>query len=148
MRKIKKINKASRVVGFNLMLGLLLLVLFVIVSSLSYGHNAHLNSSLASQLFWQYQVIIWIAATLVGGGLGVSGAILQLVLRNPLADASILGVSSGSQFVGLMLLFILPAYFVTLTHYSYLFFFLACVFGAFIVLIVFLLVISFQDRLA
>ncbi len=148
VRKIKKINKASRVVGFNLILGLLLLVLFVIVSLLSYGHNAHLNSSLASQLFWQYQLIIWVAATLVGGGLGVSGAILQLVLRNPLADASILGVSSGSQFVGLMLLFILPAYFVTLTHYSYLLFFLACVFGAFIVLIVFLLVISLQDRLA
>ncbi|WP_440651680.1 FecCD family ABC transporter permease [Cysteiniphilum sp. 19S12-1] len=151
VRKVKKIKKAKKttgVVGFNMMLGLLWLILFIIVSSLSYTHNAHLNSSLASQLFWQYQLIIWVAATLVGGGLGVSGAILQLVLRNPLADASILGVSSGSQFVGLMLLFILPAYFITLTHHSYLLFFLACVFGAFVVLIVFLLVISLQDRLA
>ncbi|WP_119328727.1 FecCD family ABC transporter permease [Cysteiniphilum halobium] len=147
-KQTKKTRKINRVVGFHATLSLLWLMLFIIVSWLSYGQSAHLNSVLASQLFWQYQLIIWAAATLVGGGLGVSGAILQLVLRNPLADASILGISSGSQFVGLMLLFILPAYFVALTHYSYLLFFLACVFGAFIVLIIFLLVISLQDRLA
>jgi iron complex transport system permease protein len=33
---------------------------------------------------------------LVGGGLGVSGAVLQGYLRNPLAEASLLGISTGA----------------------------------------------------
>ena len=34
----------------------------------------------------------------VGGALGVAGAVMQAVTRNPLADPSILGVSSGAGF--------------------------------------------------
>jgi len=37
---------------------------------------------------------------LVGGGLAISGAALQAVLRNPVADPQILGVSSGASFGG------------------------------------------------
>ena len=37
-------------------------------------------------------------AILAGGGLGLSGCILQAVLRNPLASASTLGVSQGATF--------------------------------------------------
>lgn len=37
-------------------------------------------------------------ALLVGGALGVAGAVMQAVMRNPLADPSILGVSSGASF--------------------------------------------------
>ncbi|MDY6844451.1 MAG: iron chelate uptake ABC transporter family permease subunit, partial [Thermodesulfobacteriota bacterium] len=37
-----------------------------------------------------------ILASCVGGGLAVSGAIFQALLRNPLADPYILGISSGS----------------------------------------------------
>jgi iron complex transport system permease protein len=35
---------------------------------------------------------------LVGGGLGVAGALIQAVTRNPLADPGILGVNAGSAF--------------------------------------------------
>jgi iron complex transport system permease protein len=35
-------------------------------------------------------------AALVGGALGVSGAVLQALLRNPLADPYVLGISSGA----------------------------------------------------
>ncbi len=35
-------------------------------------------------------------ATLVGGGLAVSGAVFQALLRNPLAEPYVLGVSSGA----------------------------------------------------
>lgn len=38
------------------------------------------------------------AAILAGGGLGLTGCILQAVLRNPLASASTLGVSQGATF--------------------------------------------------
>lgn len=39
-----------------------------------------------------------ITAILAGGGLGLTGCILQAVLRNPLASASTLGVSQGATF--------------------------------------------------
>ena len=39
-----------------------------------------------------------IIALAVGGCLGVAGAVMQAVTRNPLADPSILGVSSGASF--------------------------------------------------
>ena len=39
-----------------------------------------------------------ITAVLAGGGLGLSGCILQAVLRNPLASSSTLGVSQGATF--------------------------------------------------
>ncbi len=37
-------------------------------------------------------------ATLVGAGLGVSGAALQGLFRNPLADPGLIGISSGAAF--------------------------------------------------
>ena len=39
-----------------------------------------------------------LTAILAGGGLGLTGCILQAVLRNPLASASTLGVSQGATF--------------------------------------------------
>jgi iron complex transport system permease protein len=37
-----------------------------------------------------------VAALLVGGGLGAAGALLQALLRNPLADPALVGVSGGA----------------------------------------------------
>ena len=39
-----------------------------------------------------------LAAILVGAALGMSGAVMQCVLANPLASASTLGVSQGAAF--------------------------------------------------
>ncbi len=39
-----------------------------------------------------------VAAALIGGSLAVSGALLQALLRNPLAEPYLLGVSSGAAF--------------------------------------------------
>lgn len=39
-----------------------------------------------------------VVAVLSGAALGLSGALLQLVLRNPIADPSTLGISAGAQF--------------------------------------------------
>ena len=51
------------------------------------------------------EAIVWdirfpraILAALVGAGLGVTGAALQAVTRNPLADPHLLGISSGGAF--------------------------------------------------
>jgi iron complex transport system permease protein len=45
-----------------------------------------------SIIFWQIRVPRTALAVLVGGGLGLSGAVLQGVLRNPLADPGLLGI--------------------------------------------------------
>ncbi len=47
---------------------------------------------------WVIRVPRMILAALVGAGLGVSGAALQGIFRNPLAEPSLIGVSSGAAF--------------------------------------------------
>jgi len=48
-----------------------------------------------------------LAAILVGGALGLSGAVLQSIFRNPLAEPGLIGVSSGSALaaVAVIILF-------------------------------------------
>nr|WP_231714353.1 Fe(3+)-hydroxamate ABC transporter permease FhuB [Paracoccus liaowanqingii] len=50
-------------------------------------------------------VIAWLA----GAALGLSGAILQVVLRNPVADPTTLGISSGAQLALVLATIIAPA---------------------------------------
>ena len=47
---------------------------------------------------------------LTGASLAVSGAILQGVMRNPLASPGIIGVSSGGGLCGLIILLVFPQY--------------------------------------
>jgi ABC-type Fe3+-siderophore transport system permease subunit len=48
-------------------------------------------------LLWQGLVPRFVTALLCGAALGLSGALLQRVLRNPIADPSTLGIASGAQ---------------------------------------------------
>jgi len=53
-----------------------------------------------------------LTAMLVGGGLALSGAVFQALLRNPLADPYIIGTSAGASLgavVGIVLPLLLPA---------------------------------------
>lgn len=50
-----------------------------------------------------------IVAALVGMNLAVSGAILQAVMKNPLADPHIIGISSGAGLAGIGVIVLLPA---------------------------------------
>jgi iron complex transport system permease protein len=51
-----------------------------------------------------------ILAALVGVNLALSGAILQGVMGNPLADPSIIGISSGAGLFGIFILVVVPQY--------------------------------------
>ena len=55
-------------------------------------------------VLWQIRVPRTALAALVGAGLGVSGAVLQGALRNPLADPGLLGIG-GCAAVGAVLVF-------------------------------------------
>lgn len=95
----------------GLVLGLLALILFAI----SLGSVAvpldHVLSSIAHGLGWfpagaddgKWDAIIFLvrlprvlAAALIGASLALSGAVMQGVLRNPMADPGIIGISGGA----------------------------------------------------
>jgi iron complex transport system permease protein len=54
------------------------------------------DDNLASQIIWQLRLPRLILALEVGAALGLSGAVLQGVTRNPLAEPGLLGVSAGA----------------------------------------------------
>jgi iron complex transport system permease protein len=54
------------------------------------------SGSTDSLIVWQLRVPRVLLAFLVGGGLGVTGAALQALVRNPLADPYLLGLSGGA----------------------------------------------------
>ena len=137
----KKVNIINGLL-FILMIAISLLIIL-------FGQNGFvkIHSLALSQIFWQYQLPVWVAAIMVGYGLALVGAVLQLILRNPLADASILGVSSGSQFIGMLVLFIFPIYSVNFTQGSFFSFYIACVIGAALVLLCFMFILLLQTQL-
>ncbi len=51
-----------------------------------------------------------VLAIFVGAGLAVSGALLQAVMQNPLADPGIIGVSSGASLSIMLILIVFPVY--------------------------------------
>ncbi|MFC7787449.1 putative F420-0 ABC transporter permease subunit [Microbacterium sp. MAHUQ-60] len=55
-------------------------------------------SPLRDGIIWQLRMPRVLTAAAVGAGLAVCGAIMQAVLRNPLADPYLLGLSSGASF--------------------------------------------------
>lgn len=61
-----------------------------------------------NKVIWNIRLPRMILAGLVGINLALSGSILQGVMKNPLADPSIIGISSGAGLFGIMLLVIFP----------------------------------------
>ncbi|NBU23601.1 MAG: iron ABC transporter permease [Actinobacteria bacterium] len=53
--------------------------------------------SLQSQIVLEFRLPRALLAAVVGAGLAVSGAVLQSIVRNPLADPYVFGVSSGAS---------------------------------------------------
>ena len=101
----------TRVVG-TLAAGLVLaLLLFVTLGSVSLPVD-RLLAALAFQgsegdrlVVWQIRLPRALAAALVGAALGMSGAALQGLLRNPLAEPGILGVSATAALFATFVLY-------------------------------------------
>ena len=55
-------------------------------------------------ILWQVRLPRTLLGMLVGGGLGLSGAVLQGALRNPLADPGLLGIT-GTAGLGAVIAF-------------------------------------------
>ncbi len=68
-----------------------------------------------------------IIAMLTGAGLAVSGVLFQAVLKNPLADPGILGISAGSAFISVLIVAFFPTWYFFTPLFSFLGGILACV---------------------
>jgi iron complex transport system permease protein len=98
--------------------GLAIALLLTVALALSQGSVALSLTELWQALLRQggatQQTIVWdlripriAAGLLVGASLGLSGAMLQGMLRNSLADAFVLGISSGAGLVAVTLITVL-----------------------------------------
>ena len=61
------------------------------------------------QIIWNIRMPRTIVGALVGINLSLSGAILQAIMRNPLADPHIIGISSGAGLAGVVIMILFPA---------------------------------------
>ncbi len=95
-------------------LGGLVLLLFVVSLltgrvALPLGHlvlePANAGTEMVSTILWEIRLPRALLAILVGAALGLSGAALQGFLRNPLADAGIIGVSASASFGAVLALY-------------------------------------------
>ncbi|MFI5780720.1 FecCD family ABC transporter permease [Nocardia sp. NPDC051570] len=69
-------------------------VVRVVADHLLGGRHA---DPLADQIVWQFRAPRVVLAALVGAALGLAGACLQTLVRNPLADPYLFGVTSGAS---------------------------------------------------
>ncbi|MFH1541477.1 MAG: iron ABC transporter permease [bacterium] len=105
---IKKLNKVETRIALG---GLVIVLLAVMAVALLLGSVFISPGELFStKIFWQIRLPRVILAALIGMLLALSGVILQGVLRNPLADPYILGISAGGA-VGAAISIILGASF-------------------------------------
>ena len=73
-----------------------------IVTSLLGGGSTH------EQILRNIRLPRTLVAALTGVNLALAGAILQAIMRNPLADPHIIGISSGAGLTGILVLLLLP----------------------------------------
>jgi iron complex transport system permease protein len=68
----------------------------------------------AAEPHWHRAVILDVRlprvllASVAGGGLGVAGAVMQGLFRNPMADPAVVGVSGGAAFGAVLALYLAP----------------------------------------
>ena len=96
---------------------LLLLITAALCLTVALGCGSSGCFSSTAEVVWGLRLPRALSAFSVGGLLALAGALMQVLLRNPLADPYILGVSGGAAVGAMLALLLAPAAFiVTSTH--------------------------------
>ncbi|MEI3611518.1 iron ABC transporter permease [Pseudogracilibacillus sp. SO30301A] len=104
-----RIQKLSRFI-----LSVIAIVFALTVLSLSFGGTSFTSlielpqELMHNRFVWDFRVPRTFVAILIGMMMGVSGLLMQTVLRNPLADASVLGVTSGASVCAMIAILAIP----------------------------------------
>ena len=101
---------AARLTALALLTGLCVLAFFLSVgagavnlSLTEVGRALFVDTSgVQRQIVFNLRLPRALAGAMVGACLAVSGVLLQAVMRNPLASPSVIGVSSGAGFFGML----------------------------------------------
>ena len=133
--------KKNNIIKKNIYIGISVVVLIILsLSSMKIGSIDITLKELLVGIFTNNGGETWdiirdlrmprvITAILVGSSLAVSGVLLQAVIRNPLAEPSITGISSGASLFSVVVMVFLPS----LTSYRYLFGFLGGILACIVV---------------
>ncbi|MBI1889542.1 MAG: iron ABC transporter permease [Burkholderiales bacterium] len=95
--------------AFIIFVSLSLLGIVTVAIALLCGSSGCFTSAAQADIFWQLRLPRALAAFAVGGLLALAGALMQLLLRNPLADPYVLGVSGGAAAGALGMMWLTPA---------------------------------------
>jgi len=87
---------------YSMATGSLKVGLWELIQGLIYGGNDNVD------VIRDLRLPRIIVAILTGAALAVSGVLLQAVMRNPLADAGVIGISSGAGFVSVLIATLFP----------------------------------------
>jgi iron complex transport system permease protein len=90
------------------MIAAVFILLFIILMGLVCGSAGCDIDVFTQDEIWQIRWVKVVMASAIGALLSLSGALLQLLLRNPLADPYTLGISGGAAVGALLSSFILP----------------------------------------
>jgi iron complex transport system permease protein len=106
----KSLGGTKHPISLKLLLpSLFLLIGVVLYISFSYNGDAWTPvSEWRSLIVWSFRIPRVLTAFIIGAMLGISGVLLQGILRNPLADASVLGITSLAGAGAMILLVIFP----------------------------------------
>jgi iron complex transport system permease protein len=107
-------RRSRRAAGLVLAAGLLA---FVVLASLAFGAKSipfgtvvraftHFDGSTDHLVVRELRVPRTLVGLLVGAALGVAGALMQAVTRNPLADPGVLGVSAGASLAVVVAIYV------------------------------------------
>lgn len=102
-------NKKKKIAIIMMILGIMLLVSGIVVSISLGAKNINIGTIISSifsdkndintKIIRDVRIPRSIAAALVGGFLAVSGAIMQGITRNPIAEPSVMGITQGATFM-------------------------------------------------
>lgn len=111
-----KFDKKYLIISSAFILLVILIGLFSMVGSVNLSLSEiisaliHHDNRMVTTIVYKMRLPRNILAALVGANLAVSGVLLQSVMKNPLADPGITGVSSGASVAAIVILLILPQF--------------------------------------
>lgn len=112
--KVKSKGKLS--IGITAALLIIFMILSIGIGSVQLSPMETIRTifgsgeTLSETIVWDLRIPRVIIAIIVGINLAISGALLQSVMRNPLADPGLTGVSSGAAVTVLFILLIFPEF--------------------------------------
>ena len=121
-RNMEQMNRKRKgIITIFAFVAVCVLLILVLLWSVNEGSIELSASQLVKGLFIEYDDDVAtvydlrfpriIISLLVGAALAVSGVLLQSVLKNPLTDPGIIGISGGASFTAVILTALLPRLF-------------------------------------